>query len=78
MQGETMTDRTDECASPWRKSSFSGGGNQCVEVAGLRNGQVGVRDSKNRDGGILRVSTTAWATFVTSVKDEGPHSPSST
>jgi hypothetical protein len=48
----------------WRKSTKSGANNgQCVEVANLGN-NIGVRDSKNRDGGILSVSPAAWAAFV--------------
>ncbi|UVS82566.1 DUF397 domain-containing protein [Actinokineospora sp. UTMC 2448] len=36
----------------WRTSSFSGGSNNCVELA--REAEVaGVRDSKCRDGGVL-------------------------
>ena len=73
-----MTDQTDECATSWRTSSFSGGGNQCVEVAGLRNGDVGVRDSKNRGAGMIRVTATAWTAFMASIKSDAPHRPSST
>lgn len=48
----------------WRTSSYSSSGsNQCVEV-GVAPGAVGVRDSKNREGGRLAVSRTAWAAFV--------------
>ncbi|MTD53486.1 DUF397 domain-containing protein [Amycolatopsis pithecellobii] len=43
----------------WRKSSYSGGGNDCVEVA-LFTGHVGVRDSKNPDAGALSVSPSGW------------------
>jgi hypothetical protein len=70
-------DQADGCATRWRTSSFSGGGNQCVEVAGLLNGGVGVRDSKNRGAGMIRVSAAAWTTFMASIKDDVPHKPSS-
>ena len=43
----------------WRKSSYSGGGNDCVEVA-LSAQHVGVRDSKNPDAGELSVSARGW------------------
>jgi hypothetical protein len=36
----------------WRKSSFSGGGNDCVELA-VTPAATGVRDSKNPGGGYL-------------------------
>ncbi|WP_280890269.1 DUF397 domain-containing protein [Streptomyces sp. LBL] len=51
-------------AATWFKSSHSGGeGNECVEVADLRN-QVAVRDSKIPQGDALTVSTGAFAAFV--------------
>lgn len=44
----------------WRKSSYSGGGNNdCVEVA-VGAEVVGVRDSKNVDGPQLAFSPEAW------------------
>jgi Domain of unknown function (DUF397) len=43
----------------WRKSSYSGGGNDCVEVALLAD-EVGVRDSKNPEAGALKVSARSW------------------
>ena len=48
------------------KSSYSGGdaGQQCVEVARNAPGAVAVRDSKDVDGAILRLTRTAWATFT--------------
>jgi hypothetical protein len=48
----------------WRKSSFSdGGGSSCVEVAWPMGG-VAVRDSKNPDGGVLRLPVGAWGRLV--------------
>jgi hypothetical protein len=48
----------------WRKSSFSGNdGGNCVELAALPNGHVGVRDSKNPDGGVQVYSPAEWAAF---------------
>lgn len=44
----------------WRKSSFSDdGGGSCVEVALAVEGAA-LRDSKNPDGGVLRVPVGAW------------------
>jgi Domain of unknown function (DUF397) len=51
----------------WRKSSYSSAEGNCVEVAEL-NTAVGVRDSKNRDGGALRLERAAWAGFVADTK----------
>jgi hypothetical protein len=52
----------------WRKSSYSGGnGGSCVEVA---NGAsvVLVRDTTDRDGGILWFTAEAWEKFTSSLR----------
>ncbi|BAU86129.1 hypothetical protein SLA_5248 [Streptomyces laurentii] len=57
----------------WIKSSYSGGGGQCVEVAtnlAASHGTVPVRDSKVSDGPSLSVSAAAFSSFVTGVKDD--------
>jgi hypothetical protein len=48
----------------WRKSSRSGSGSNgaCVEVAFA--GVVGVRDSKNPEGGHLVFGGSAWQAFA--------------
>ena len=48
------------------KSSYSGGdaGQQCIEVARNMPGTVAVRDSKDTDGPILRLSPGAWTAFL--------------
>jgi hypothetical protein len=53
----------------WFKSSYSGNGNNCVEVANLGIiGQVGVRDSKDKQRPALTVPTDAWSAFVGMVR----------
>jgi hypothetical protein len=53
----------------WRKSSYSGYNGDCVEVAVLSPGQVGVRDSKAHGSGpVLRLSSTDWAAFLAVVR----------
>ena len=47
----------------WRKSSYSGGDNNCVEV-GVIGAQVAVRDSKRPEGGALSFSAAAWQSFT--------------
>jgi hypothetical protein len=49
----------------WKISSSSGGTN-CVEVA-FWAGTVWVRDSKDRDGGMLQFPSTSWRDFVAAV-----------
>jgi hypothetical protein len=52
----------------WWKSSRSGNqGGNCVEVA--TTGAIWhLRDSKDRDGGQLTVSSVAWQSFLANVK----------
>jgi hypothetical protein len=50
----------------FRKASRSGD-IACVEVAFIEN-EVGVRDSKHREGEILSVTPGAWGAFVQNVK----------
>jgi hypothetical protein len=52
----------------WRKSSYSGSnGGNCVETAS-GNGVIMVRDTTNRDGGTLVITSEAWQAFVTELK----------
>lgn len=51
----------------WRKSSFSGGNDNCVEIADFRGTEhagVAVRDSKVSHGPALLLSPTTFLTFV--------------
>jgi Domain of unknown function (DUF397) len=57
-----MNDRT------WRKSSYSSGQGNCVEVCLSEPGAVAVRDSKDQAGPELAVSGQAWSAFVLGVK----------
>jgi hypothetical protein len=48
----------------WFTSSYSGsGGGDCVEVA-QAPGAIRVRDSKDRQGPVLRFTAEEWVTFV--------------
>lgn len=53
-------------AAAWRKSSRSGS-NGCVEIAFLE-GQIAVRDSKDRSGPVLTFSPTEWEAFLAGVR----------
>jgi len=61
----TMPDTT--LTRPWRKSSWSTGGNDCVEVAQAGTSCL-IRDSKNPDGARLAVRPQTWAAFVCGIK----------
>ncbi|MFC5666628.1 DUF397 domain-containing protein [Kitasatospora misakiensis] len=52
----------------WRKSSYSGNGGNCVEIAPDFPGLVPVRDSKDPEGPALVFPTPAWRAFLTAVQ----------
>ncbi|MFC9949918.1 DUF397 domain-containing protein [Streptomyces prasinus] len=54
---------------PWKKSSYSGGGdgNACVEVA-LGRPRIAIRDSKSLAPGTLTVCVGAFSAFVDALK----------
>ncbi|MFE4829871.1 DUF397 domain-containing protein [Streptomyces sp. NPDC056672] len=65
---ETVTlETSDPSRTLWRKSSYSGGSGNCVEVALDPPGQVRVRDSKVPDGTVLILPAGGFADFLTAV-----------
>ena len=67
-----MTTAQDKTLTrPWRKSSHSTGGNDCVEVAQTAASCL-IRDSKDPDGARLAVRPNAWVAFIYGIK-HGAH-----
>ncbi|MFF5209958.1 DUF397 domain-containing protein [Streptosporangium sp. NPDC000396] len=62
-------DTTNIGAAVWTKSTRSSANGNCVEVATLNGGHVGVRDSKDRSGPVLVFTPDEWKAFVGGVKD---------
>jgi hypothetical protein len=55
--------------SSWVKSSLSFANGNCVEVANLPSGEIGVRDSKNSEGPVLRFTPDEWHAFLGGVRN---------
>jgi hypothetical protein len=55
--------------SYWIKSSLSYATGDCVEVTSLPGGQVGVRNSKDSAGPVLRFTPDEWHAFVGGVRN---------
>jgi hypothetical protein len=53
----------------WVKSSLSFANGNCVEVADIPGGGIGVRDSKDTAGPILRFTPDEWSAFVGGVRN---------
>ncbi|NAS22436.1 DUF397 domain-containing protein [Herbidospora sp. NEAU-GS84] len=53
----------------YRTSSYSGGGEQCVEVEDLEDGSRRVRHSKHRKRRPLEFTEAEWNAFIKGVKD---------
>ncbi|AEW97592.1 MULTISPECIES: DUF397 domain-containing protein [Streptomycetaceae] len=62
---------TDSLPLTWFKSSYSGNGGSCIEVAAnlvASRGVVPVRDSKDPSGAVLHFPADAFTAFVAGVK----------
>ncbi len=53
----------------WIKSSLSFSNSNCVEVASLPGSGIGVRDSKDAGGPVLRFTPGEWDAFLGGVRN---------
>jgi uncharacterized protein DUF397 len=60
---------TSSAGPNWIKSSLSYSHGNCVEVASLPDNEVGVRDSKDTSGPVLRFTPDEWAAFIGGVQN---------
>lgn len=61
--------RTPDLANAaWHRSSYSGQGGDCLEVACDVPGSVPVRDSKRPAGPALRFPPPGWVSFVRAIQ----------
>ena len=59
---------TLESQPEWVKSSLSYANGNCVEVASLPNSEVGVRNSRDAKGAVLRFTPDEWRAFLGGVR----------
>jgi hypothetical protein len=55
--------------SYWVKSSLSFSNGNCVEVASLADGGVGVRNSRHPEGSVLQFTPDEWHAFIGGVRN---------
>ncbi|MEU0430984.1 DUF397 domain-containing protein [Streptomyces sp. NPDC006290] len=68
----SITEPTNHDRPAWFTSSYSNGaGGECVECALVENGAV-VRDSKDSEGPVMAVRSSAWRSFVAGLTHMDP------
>jgi len=71
MNSPTRGDRpgTQGPGTAWVKSSLSFSNSNCVEVADLSDGEIGVRNSRDAAGAVLRFTPGEWHAFIGGVRN---------
>jgi hypothetical protein len=60
---------TLESQPEWVKSSLSYANHNCVEVASLPDQEIGVRNSRDAGGAVLRFTPDEWHAFLGGVRN---------
>ncbi|MFD4656075.1 DUF397 domain-containing protein [Kitasatospora sp. NPDC058444] len=60
--------KRDSRAVKWRKSTYSNGQGNCIEMADSLASVVPVRDSKDPQGPVLSFAPEAWRSFVAGIR----------
>jgi hypothetical protein len=68
-RGLSRSNSVETTAPNWIKSSLSYGNGNCVEVAGLDDDIIMIRDSKNVKGAVLGFTPGEWDAFVGGVRN---------
>ena len=69
MGSPILRDLPEKADPIWVKSSLSFSNGNCVEVASLPHGEIGVRNSRHAQGAVLRFTPDEWHAFLGGVRN---------
>lgn len=69
MGSATLGNQPENSGFNWVKSSLSFANGNCVEVASLSGGEIGVRNSRESEGAVLRFTSDEWHAFLGGVRN---------
>ena len=69
MGSPTLGNQPGDSGFNWVKSSLSFANGNCVEVASLPGGEIGVRNSRESEGSVLRFTSDEWHAFLGGVRN---------